>query len=293
MTDAEKMQVAIEQAKAGARAGNDPYGAAIFDGDVLLAAAHNCVASGGDPVAHAEIQAVRAVYTEIAPEVLARSVLYASCEPCPMCAAAIGWAGIGAVVYASLDAGYGGMASAAPSLPRPRAGHLPTAEADALQEAAKAGWQNRDPRRTGGGRSLAARQGPARGSCLCGAIRYEVGAEFTEMHHCHCERCRKAHGAAFSTFARAAAAAVHVVAGAAHLREFRSSPSVRRSFCADCGSSLFFHFDPLPEAVWVAVGTLDDDPGLRPQGHIFVASKADWHVINDVLPQFAEYPPQE
>ena len=41
-----------------------------------------------------------------------------------------------------------------------------------------------------------------RGSCLCGAVRYEVSDPFEEMHHCHCSKCRKAHGAAFSTFAR-------------------------------------------------------------------------------------------
>src|SRR6185295_11878367 len=132
-----------------------------------------------------------------------------------------------------------------------------------------------------------------RGSCLCGSVRYEVDGPVHDMHHCHCSMCRKAHGAAFSTFARTGAAAVRVVTGEEHLREFRSSSVVRRSFCATCGSSLFFRFDPLPDLVWVAVGTLDDDPGLRPQAHIFVGSRAAWHAIADVLPQFPEYPPQE
>ena len=131
-----------------------------------------------------------------------------------------------------------------------------------------------------------------RGSCLCGKVRYEISAPLEEMHHCHCSRCRKAHGAAFSTFARTKEASLRLVSGEEKVRNFRSSEPVLRSFCQDCGSNLFFRFKPLPEAVWVAVGTFDDDPGMRPEAHIFVASRAPWHEITDELAQFEEYPPQ-
>ena len=131
-----------------------------------------------------------------------------------------------------------------------------------------------------------------RGSCLCGGIRYEVTGDLEEMHHCHCSRCRKAHGAAFSTFAQAASAGL-TVGGEEQLRRYRSSKQVERAFCGVCGSQLFFRFDGLPDSVWVAVATLDDEPALAPQAHIFVGSKASWHPILDDLPQFAEYPPQE
>ena len=130
-----------------------------------------------------------------------------------------------------------------------------------------------------------------RGSCLCGAIRYEISGPFDEMHHCHCSMCRKAHGAAFSTFARVSRASLRFLAGTEQLRHFRSSPPVQRSFCGGCGSSLLFQFDALPEVVWVAAGTLDDDPAMRPQAHIYVASKAPWFEITDDLPQHAEAPP--
>lgn len=62
-----------------------------------------------------------------------------------------------------------------------------------------------------------------RGSCLCGSVRYEVGGPVHDVHHCHCSMCRKAHGAAFSTFARLDAAAFRVVAGADQVRSSRSS----------------------------------------------------------------------
>jgi hypothetical protein len=132
-----------------------------------------------------------------------------------------------------------------------------------------------------------------RGSCLCGAIRYEIDGPFGEMHHCHCSMCRKGHGAAFSTFARVSRASLRFLSGAEQLRRFRSSPPVQRSFCGGCGSSLLFEVDALPEVVWVAAGTLDDDPVMRPQAHIFVDSKAPWDCIVDGLPQFPGYPPEE
>lgn len=127
-----------------------------------------------------------------------------------------------------------------------------------------------------------------RGSCLCGAVRYEIDGPFEEIHHCHCSKCRKAHGAAFSTFGRTGNRGLRFLSGEQKVRHFRSSPPVQRSFCGECGSNLFFRFDPLPETVWVAVASLDDDPGLRPQAHIFVGSRAPWHAITDDLPQFEE-----
>jgi len=77
-----------------------------------------------------------------------------------------------------------------------------------------------------------------RGSCLCSAVRYEVSVPFEEMHHCHCSRCRKAHGAAFSTFGRVPATALTVTSGADLIRRYRSSAQVERAFCATCGSNL-------------------------------------------------------
>lgn len=132
-----------------------------------------------------------------------------------------------------------------------------------------------------------------KGSCLCGAVRYEVTTPIDEMHHCHCGMCRKAHGAAFSTFARADSKAFRLLAGQEKVRAFRSSPPIERSFCEVCGSNLLFRFDGMPDFVWVTVGTLDDDPGLRPQAHIFTGSRAAWHTILDELPQFEHYPTEE
>lgn len=128
-----------------------------------------------------------------------------------------------------------------------------------------------------------------RGSCLCGAVRYEVRGPLGVTSHCHCSMCRKAHGAAFGTYARVRRADFVLLAGADAIASYRSSPHVVRTFCRTCGATLQFLNDERPENFGLALGTLDDDPGVRPSMHIFAASKAPWFEITDGLPQRAGY----
>jgi hypothetical protein len=131
-----------------------------------------------------------------------------------------------------------------------------------------------------------------RGSCLCGEVRFEISGKLSDASHCHCSMCRKAHGAAFGTYAAAKAADFRLVSGEHRITRYRSSAGIVRTFCARCGSSLQWLRESKPEVVDVALGVLDDDPGMRPARHIFVASKAPWHEITDRLPQHATYPPR-
>jgi hypothetical protein len=100
--------------------------------------------------------------------------------------------------------------------------------------------------------------------------------------------CRKAHGAAFGTYSRVKRGDFALLAGAESIREYRSSPKVTRTFCATCGATLQWMTEDRPDELGVAIGTLDDDPGVRPSLHIFTASKAPWYEIADGLPQRAE-----
>ncbi len=129
------------------------------------------------------------------------------------------------------------------------------------------------------------------GRCLCGAVRFRVTAPVITMGHCHCSMCRHAHGTAFSTYCQVDAAAVEVSAGRDAITRYDSSPGAAREFCRHCGSKLFYRAREMPEFLWVAAGALDDDPGVRPDFHIFVASKAPWHEITDALPRYDEFPP--
>ena len=129
-----------------------------------------------------------------------------------------------------------------------------------------------------------------RASCLCGDVRFEIRGELSGASHCHCSMCRKAHGAAFGTYAAARAADFRIVSGEDRIVRYRSSAGIVRTFCARCGSTLQWLRESKPEIVDIALGVLDDDPGVRPASHIYVASKAPWHEITDRLPQHATYP---
>jgi len=129
-----------------------------------------------------------------------------------------------------------------------------------------------------------------RGSCLCAEVRFEISGALTGSSHCHCAMCRKAHGAAFGTYAAANASDFHVISGADRITRYRSSPGVVRTFCSRCGSTLQWLRESKPDLVDVALGVIDGDPGVRPSSHIFVGSKAPWHEITDGLPQHATRP---
>lgn len=126
-----------------------------------------------------------------------------------------------------------------------------------------------------------------KGSCLCGGIRYEV-SEFGLVVNCHCSMCRKSTGAAFRTRASIPVNGFRWLAGEELLSRYASSPGEERTFCKICGSTLATFFSHRKE-VGLLLGTLDDDPGVRPAAHVWVDSKAPWHSISDDgLPRYSE-----
>lgn len=128
-----------------------------------------------------------------------------------------------------------------------------------------------------------------KGSCLCGAVRYEVTGAFKLIGNCHCSMCRKANGAAFVTWGIIDPDQFRWTSGEEFVQRYQSSPGRQRCFCRSCGSPLAsMHGGMVGEVV---VGTLDDDPGTRPREHIFVGSKAPWHEVLDTLPQYDQWPP--
>ena len=127
-----------------------------------------------------------------------------------------------------------------------------------------------------------------RGSCLCGGIRYEVDGAFGGVVNCHCSMCRKATGAAFRTRAAIPTAAFRWLTGEDLVSRYNSSPNETRTFCRVCGSSLPTFFSDRPDELGLPLGTLDDDPGIRPSAHVWVDSKAPWWDITDALPQHSE-----
>jgi hypothetical protein len=121
-----------------------------------------------------------------------------------------------------------------------------------------------------------------KGSCLCGAVRFEVMGELPGPEACHCSQCRKQSGHVFaSTDVPRSAVTIH---GGANVTWFRSSDKARRGFCSTCGSSLFW--DPVgKDWIAIAMGAFDPPTRTRLVKHIFVADKGDYYDIADGLPQ--------
>ncbi len=114
------------------------------------------------------------------------------------------------------------------------------------------------------------------GSCLCGAVTYDVVLPLRPSMACHCTQCRKTSGHYYS--------ATQVdndrltVQGGEHLTWFRSSETAQRAFCSICGSSLFWEEDGAGRTS-IGTGTLDLPTGLTTSTHIFVEDKGDYYVI--------------
>jgi hypothetical protein len=129
-----------------------------------------------------------------------------------------------------------------------------------------------------------------KGSCLCGGIRYEIVGAIGRALYCHCSMCRKWHGSAFRARLAVPKSSFRLVRGKELLVEYRSSADTIKRFCRVCGSPMMNSWDPDPDNYGLAMGTLEDDPGVRPSCHIFVGSKAPWYEITDTLPQYTEFP---
>ena len=120
------------------------------------------------------------------------------------------------------------------------------------------------------------------GSCLCGAVRFAVDANLKPPDACHCTSCRKQSGHYWvSTNVPRAALAL---GGSDKVKWHQSSEKVRRGFCSECGSFLFW--DPLGhDFIAVAMGAFDPPTGTHLHVHIFVTQKGDYYDIADGLPQ--------
>lgn len=121
-----------------------------------------------------------------------------------------------------------------------------------------------------------------KGSCLCGAVSFEVSCELKPPDACHCSRCRRQSGHYWaSTDVPRSALTLH---GADQLTWYQSSEKVRRGFCSTCGSALFW--DPIQkERIGIAMGAFQRPTGTHLEMHIFVADKGDYYEIADGLPQ--------
>lgn len=129
-----------------------------------------------------------------------------------------------------------------------------------------------------------------KGSCLCGAVEYEITGEASRFYHCHCQRCRKATGTGHASNLFIKADKVSWLKGEEHIAHYKIPEAERfmNSFCSQCGSRMP-RYVPELKVVMLPAGSLDNEPALKPQAHIFWDSRADWSCSAGDIPVFAEY----
>ncbi len=128
------------------------------------------------------------------------------------------------------------------------------------------------------------------GSCLCGAVRFEIRPPLSAFRYCHCSRCRKATGAAHAANIFLPESQFAWLAGESLVHRFNLPGAMRFAvcFCTQCGTRMP-HKIPGTENIMVPAGVLDASPEARPDSSIFWASKAPWYVEPQALPKFDEY----
>jgi hypothetical protein len=127
-----------------------------------------------------------------------------------------------------------------------------------------------------------------RGSCCCGAVKFELLEPPVMMGTCHCSRCRKV-GA--STFVIVKRESVHWIQGAEAITRLDPEPpfAYARTFCRVCGTSLG-ELGSEQNSFPIAAHCLDDDPRVRNRFHEFVSEKPAWYEISDGAKQFPHHP---
>ncbi|MEJ2583304.1 MAG: GFA family protein [Acidobacteriota bacterium] len=124
---------------------------------------------------------------------------------------------------------------------------------------------------------------PLNGSCLCGAVRFEVMSPTRWCAHCHCSLCRRAHGAAFVTWFGVDRSSFELVSGTDELSWYQSTPAARRGFCSRCGSTIFFESERWADEVHIALACMEGAIDRSPNAHVFYDSHVDWIELGDEL----------
>jgi hypothetical protein len=131
---------------------------------------------------------------------------------------------------------------------------------------------------------------PLTGRCMCETVQFEVSEPLLGAIYCHCKRCQRRTGTAFSVSGLTQQGTFAITRGHEAVGTYRPpDDGWLKSYCVKCGSQLFTTHPENPELIAVRLGALDQDPGVRPGVHQFVDYAAPWVPLpDDGLPRFPE-----
>lgn len=135
---------------------------------------------------------------------------------------------------------------------------------------------------------------PYRGGCACGAVRYEIDAEPLFAGHCQCRDCQRESGGGHTSLMGFPAEAVKWTGTPRFFAvKADSGETVRRGFCANCGSPLGGAPGGYPGVVTIRVGSLDDPSVFRPEFVCYTSRGHAWDVVDPALAMFTALPPED
>lgn len=127
-----------------------------------------------------------------------------------------------------------------------------------------------------------------KGRCFCGGIQYAITPPTKMFSHCHCESCRRSHGAAFVSWTSVEDDKFNITSGEDLIMAYESSPGIRWLFCRKCGSSIFQTTRYSPGVTYVVTASLIDPMDREAEGHMSFEEKVPWLQVEDDLPKFKE-----
>ena len=126
------------------------------------------------------------------------------------------------------------------------------------------------------------------GGCFCGSLRYEIEGPLCNARACHCSQCRKAFSGAGSAYAEIPGdSTFRWISQTDNLNIYESVEGWGLAFCVNCGTSLCGMYQGKVQGI--TLGSVDGDPGIEIEKHIFVGSKAPWDHIGGDAPQYDEH----
>jgi hypothetical protein len=131
-----------------------------------------------------------------------------------------------------------------------------------------------------------------RGSCLCGAVRFEIQLPTRFCVHCHCSICRTNHGAAFVTWLGVRKTQFRLLTADLALARYQSSEHGTRSFCSKCGTSLFCELARDPDTIDITLTSIQGPIDRSPEAHIYFDSHVEWVEALDQLPKIGAAGPR-
>lgn len=124
------------------------------------------------------------------------------------------------------------------------------------------------------------------GHCHCKKVQFEITPPTEFCSHCHCESCRRTHGAAFVTWTSVPNNQLRVLKGGDLIREYESSPQIKWMSCGYCMSPLFQTTHMSPGRTYITVASLVDSLDRNPDSHVSYEERVSWISVNDGLPQY-------